>query len=206
MSRLTHIVLLLLVVFSGSTFAKDGSYIQRNNLFPKVKLETSMGDIVIELDRRRAPITSNNFLIYVKEGSYDNTIFHRIIPGFMVQGGGYNLKNEEVRGYDPIFNESGNGRKNNLYTVAMARQQEPHTAKRQFFFNVNNNKHLNPGRDWGYAVFGLILQGAEVVDEMAMVETTYNPETGWGNAPVEPVILKSATILPERPVEPVVTE
>ena len=191
------LLLCVLLSFQFPTLAaKDGSEIQADELYPRVKLETSMGDIEVELDRKRAPITVNNFLRYVNRGSYDNTIFHRIVPNFVVQGGGYDAEFNAQPAFTPIFNESGNGLKNDLYTIAMARQDSPHSANRQFFFNAKDNDSLNPGRRWGYTVFGQILSGAEVVDAMATVETEYNMKVGWQNVPVEPVMLIKATILP----------
>ena len=191
------LLLCVLLSFQFPTLAaKDGSEIQADELYPRVKLETSMGDIEVELDRKRAPITVNNFLRYVNRGSYDNTIFHRIVPNFVVQGGGYDAEFNAQPAFPPIFNESGNGLKNDLYTIAMARQDSPHSANRQFFFNAKDNDSLNPGRRWGYTVFGQILSGAEVVDAMATVETEYNMKVGWQNVPVEPVMLIKATILP----------
>lgn len=174
----------------------DGSQIQPDNYYPRVKLETTMGDIVVELDRRRAPITTNNFLRYVDKRSYEDTVFHRIIPGFVVQGGGYDEDFREKPKFPAIFNESGNGMKNEMYTIAMARQDDPHTANRQFFFNVNDNTSLDPGRDWGYAVFGMIVEGSDVVDKMSEVETEYSIKMNQPNVPVTPIILKKAIILP----------
>ena len=177
--------------------ADDGSQIQPDNYYPRVKLETSMGDIVIELDRRKAPITVNNFLRYVDKRSYEETIFHRVVPGFVVQGGGYTVDFDEKPSYPEIYNESGNGLKNSLYSVAMARQNDPHTATRQFFFNLDDNDSLDPGRNWGYTVFGAVVEGYEVVDAMGEVETEYKALLGFADAPVEPIILHKATVLPE---------
>lgn len=203
MSRLINILLSFCLVCASHAIAmNDGSHLQPHNLFPKVKFETDAGNIVVELDRRRAPLTVNNFLRYVEKGSYNDTLFHRIVPGFAVQGGGYDIDFRELPSFGKIFNESGNGLKNDMYTIAMARQDAPHSAQRQFFFNVVDNDYLNPGRNWGYAVFGLIVEGAEVVDALAEVETGYNIELGWKNVPVEPVMLKKVTLLPE----PVLTQ
>ena len=177
--------------------ADDGSQIQPDNYYPRVKLETSMGDIVIELDRRKAPITVNNFLRYVDKRSYEETIFHRVVPGFVVQGGCYTVDFDEKPSYPEIYNESGNGLKNSLYSVAMARQNDPHTATRQFFFNLDDNDSLDPGRNWGYTVFGAVVEGYEVVDAMGEVETEYKALLGFADAPVEPIILHKATVLPE---------
>ncbi|MEW9798406.1 peptidylprolyl isomerase [Alteromonas sp. CYL-A6] len=199
MLRAILLTLLLVLMTPASALAKkkdDGSQIQPDNYYPRVKLETTMGDIVVELDRRRAPITANNFLNYVDKGSYNNTIFHRVVPGFVVQGGGYTPEFDEKVDFGDIFNESGNGMKNSLHTIAMARQNDPHTANRQFFFNVNDNTNLDPGRDWGYAVFGMIVEGEDVVDAMSEVETEYQLLLNAPNVPVEPIILKKALVLP----------
>jgi peptidyl-prolyl cis-trans isomerase A (cyclophilin A) len=174
----------------------DGSHVQPDNYYPRVKFETTMGDIVVELDRRRAPITVNNFLRYVDKRAYEDTIFHRIVPGFVVQGGGYTADFNGKSNFPDIFNESGNGLTNDLHTIAMARQNDPHTANRQFFFNVNDNSSLNPGRDWGYAVFGVIVEGEDVVDAMSEVETEYSLRLNANNVPIDPIIIKKVTVLP----------
>jgi peptidyl-prolyl cis-trans isomerase A (cyclophilin A) len=203
-SRFSLVLFTLFVLFAN-TFAEaqkkksDGSEIQPQNLFPKVKLETSMGTIVIELDRNKAPITSNNFLRYVSKYNYDGTIFHRIISDFVVQGGGYDAEMKKKPVLGKIFNESGNGLKNVLYTIAMARERDPHSADRQFYFNMNKNTTLDPGRGgWGYAVFGTVSEGYEVLDAMAAVETDIDEGTGWADVPKELVILNKATILPQE--------
>ncbi|QPG05278.1 peptidylprolyl isomerase [Salinimonas marina] len=192
-------LMLILMVVTTSVIAKDkedGSNVQPDNFYPRVKMQTTMGDIVVELDRRRAPITSNNFLRYVSKNGYNGTLFHRAVPGFVVQGGGYNTDFDEKPSYPEIFNESGNGMKNELYTIAMARQNGPHTATRQFFFNVNDNPSLDPGKEWGYAVFGMIVEGQEVVDKMMEVETEYQLRLREPNSPIEPIVLEKATVLP----------
>ena len=146
-----------------------------DNLFPTVRLETSMGDIIVELNRMRAPVTANNFLRYVLAGEYDGTIFHRVMPGFVVQGGGYTESFEERELHLPIINESGNGLKNLPMTVAMARFDDPHSATNQFYFNLSANASLDPNpRSWGYTVFGQVISGMEVVEAIAAVETGYN--------------------------------
>ena len=194
------ISIFMTLLFSATSTAQkvdDGSQIQKRNAYPRVQLETSMGNIVIELSRRKAPITVNNFLRYVDKGMYNNTLFHRIIPGFVVQGGGYNLEFEEKVAFDPIFNESGNGMKNKPYTIAMARQNDPHSAARQFFFNVGENKSLDPGRRWGYAVFGMVTEGMEILDAISLVETGVDDVIGLPDVPLEPVVIQKATVLPE---------
>jgi len=166
-----------------------------DNMFPSVKLETSMGDIVVELNRMRAPITVNNFLRYVLEGEYDGTIFHRVMPGFVVQGGGYTKDIDEPTEHEPIFNESGNGLKNITGSIAMARFDDPHTATRQFYFNMNNNTSLDPNsRSWGYAVFGMVVSGMEVLEAISAVETGYYEPLDAEDVPKVPVILIKASV------------
>ena len=168
-----------------------------DNLFPSVRLETSMGEIVVELDRRRAPVTVNNFLRYVTEGRYDGTIFHRVMPGFVVQGGGYTETIEERDPHPPIINESGNGLMNMPMTVAMARYDDPHSATNQFYFNLAANASLDPSpRSWGYAVFGQVVSGQEVVEAIAAVATGYHEPLDAENVPLAPIKILSATVLP----------
>lgn len=166
------------------------------NAFPSVRLETSMGDIIIELNRRRAPVTANNFLRYVLNGSYNNTIFHRVMPGFVVQGGGYTETIEERETYAPIINESGNGLKNQPMTVAMARYDDPHSATNQFYFNLEDNASLDPNRrSWGYAVFAEVITGWEVVTAISEVETGYSEALDAEDVPLAPIKIISATVL-----------
>ncbi len=166
-----------------------------DNMFPMVKLETSMGDIVVELNRMRAPITTNNFLRYVLEGEYDGTIFHRVMPGFVVQGGGYTPEIEEKTMHEDIFNESGNGLKNITGSIAMARYDDPHTATRQFYFNMNNNASLDPNsKNWGYAVFGMVVSGMEVLEAIAAVKTGYSEALDAQDVPLVPVLLIRASV------------
>jgi len=169
-----------------------------DNLFPSVKLETSMGDIVVELDRLKAPVTVNNFLRYVTAGRYDGTIFHRVEPEFVIQGGGYDAAFEETPEYPAIVNESGNGLKNLKWSIAMARFDDPHTATGQFFFNLDDNSSLDPGRRWGYAVFGIVLEGKDVLTEMAGVETEYNENLDAVAVPVTTVLIKKVTLLEQQ--------
>lgn len=165
------------------------------NMFPTVLLKTSMGDVVIELNRRRAPVTANNFLRYVLAGAYDGTIFHRVMPGFVVQGGGYTETIEERELFPPIINESGNGLKNLPMTVAMARFDDPHSATSQFYFNLADNASLDPNpRSWGYAVFGDVISGWDVVTAIAEVKTGYNEQLDAEDVPMVPVKILSATV------------
>ena len=166
-----------------------------DNMFPTIKLETSMGDIEVELNRMRAPATSNNFLRYVLEGEYDGTIFHRVMPGFVVQGGGYTKDIEEKTMHENVLNESGNGLQNITGSIAMARYDDPHSATRQFYFNMSDNSSLDPGsRNWGYTVFGEVVSGMEVLEAIAEVETGYSEDLDAGDVPVTPVLLIRATV------------
>jgi peptidyl-prolyl cis-trans isomerase A (cyclophilin A) len=140
----------------------------------------------------------NNFLSYVKGKHYDNTLFHRLEPEFVLQGGGYDANFKAIEELKPIFNESGNGLKNQLGTIAMARLNDPHSATSQFFFNLQDNSHLDPGRSWGYAVFGYIVEGLDVLEKIRAIQTDTSIELGWPNVPVEKVLLKSAFVLPEQ--------
>ena len=162
-----------------------------------VRLETSMGDIIIELDRQAAPVTTANFLEYAGSGFYDGTIFHRIIRGFMIQGGGFTTKMEKKKTRDPIVNEANNGLSNVRGTIAMARTSDPNSATCQFFINHADNTPLdyNENRNPGYAVFGKVIEGMDVVDAIAEVKTT--TRNGMDDVPIEPMIIKSATIVPE---------
>ena len=169
-----------------------------DNFFPSVRLETSMGDIVVELNRLRAPATSNNFLRYVIEGQYDGTIFHRVMADFVVQGGGYSENMEERELHSPLINESGNGLKNMPMSIAMARYDDPHSATSQFYFNLSANSSLDPNSgNWGYAVFGEVISGQDIVSAIAGVETGYNEDLDASDVPLKPVFILSATVLEE---------
>ena len=162
---------------------------------PKVKLSTSMGDIVVQLDPAKAPKTVENFLQYVKDKHYDGTIFHRIIDGFMVQGGGFTADMAQKPVRAPIALEAANGLKNDKYTIAMARTNVPDSATAQFFINVKDNAMLNarqPSGD-GYAVFGKVVQGTDVVDKIKAVAT--GNKGGHQNVPSSPVTITSATVV-----------
>ena len=164
---------------------------------PVVELDTNMGAIVIELNEEKAPKTVENFLNYVKSGHYDGTIFHRIIDGFMIQGGGMDAEMNEKATNAPVENEADNGLKNDKGTIAMARTQDPHSATSQFFINVKNNAFLNHSgknmQGWGYTVFGKVTSGMDVIDKMRGV-----PTGRFGmhaDVPNEPVVINSATII-----------
>lgn len=163
----------------------------------KVKLSTSQGDILIQLEAEKAPLSAENFLQYVRDGHYDGTVFHRVIDGFMIQGGGFEpgLKQKPTR--DPIKNEAQNGLKNETYTLAMARTPDPDSATAQFFINVANNDFLNftspDPRGFGYAVFGKVIEGTEVVDQIKKVKT--GSKGFHQDVPVEDVVIVKAEIV-----------
>lgn len=161
-----------------------------------VKLETSMGDIQIELNEEKAPVTVENFLNYVRDGFFDGTIFHRVIPNFMIQGGGFNDQMMQKMTRDPIKNEADNGLNNDHGTIAMARTQDPDSATAQFFINHKDNDFLNytaPNvQGWGYCVFGKVIDGMEVIDAIAGVRTTNR--SGHSDVPEEVITITTATI------------
>ena len=164
----------------------------------QVKLSTNHGDIVIELNAEKAPITVANFIEYVKAGHYENTVFHRVIGNFMIQGGGFEPGMKEKKDKRPsIQNEADNGLPNEKYTVAMARTMEPHSASAQFFINVADNSFLNhtapTAQGWGYAVFGKVVEGQDVVDKIKGVKTT--SKAGHQDVPAEDVIVEKAEII-----------
>jgi cyclophilin family peptidyl-prolyl cis-trans isomerase len=161
-------------------------------IMESVKLETRLGEIVIELDRGRAPVTVENFLGYVKDGFFDGTIFHRVIPDFMIQGGGLTADMSQKKTRAAIKNEAANGLANDRGTVAMARTNDPDSATAQFFINLADNDFLNfqgPSNP-GYAVFGRVVGGMDVVDSIAAVQTTSSGQ--HDDVPVEPVVIRSA--------------
>lgn len=164
---------------------------------PVVKLETSLGDIVLRLDATKAPRTVANFVEYVRAGHYDGTIFHRVIRDFMIQGGGMTADLQEKPTRAPVRNEADNGLENRRYTIAMARTPEPHSATSQFFINTRDNAFLNyrnaTPQGWGYAVFGKVIRGQNVVDKIAAVDTSRRGY--FDDVPKEPVVIKRATVV-----------
>ncbi|MEV6208554.1 peptidylprolyl isomerase [Kitasatospora sp. NPDC051914] len=164
-----------------------------------VRLTTNLGAIDLELEDAKAPATVANFVQYVREGHYDGTVFHRVIDGFMIQGGGFTPEMKQKPTRAAIANEAENGLTNDTYTVAMARTSDPHSATAQFFVNVNDNAFLNykssTPAGWGYAVFGRVVAGQDVVDSIKGVRT--GNRGGHGDVPVEPVVIEKAEILSE---------
>jgi len=163
-----------------------------------VKLQTSMGDVIIELNEQAAPVTVKNFLGYVEDGFFNGKIFHRVIRDFMIQGGGFTAEMTQSQTRDPIINEANNGLKNDRGTIAMARTNDPDSATAQFFINHKNNDFLNYAgkNNPGYAVFGNTIEGIDIVDAIASVQTT--TRAGMDDVPVEPVVIISAEVVSEK--------
>lgn len=187
-SRRSALVLAAALTFAATGYAQSAAA-------PRVKLATSAGDIVVELDAAKAPKSVENFLQYVKDKHYDGTVFHRVIDGFMIQGGGFTADLQQKPTRAPIPLEASNGLKNDKYTIAMARTGNPNSATSQFFINVKNNDSLNaPNPDgYGYTVFGKVVAGTDVVDKIRAVAT--GNKGGMQNVPLEAVTIKSATLL-----------
>ncbi len=185
----------IMLAVAMTIFASSAAQAQGENKM--IKFETSMGDFVVKLNEEKAPITSANFLRYVNEGFYDGTIFHRVISNFMIQGGGFSQEMKQKDNHGSIENEADNGLKNNKYTIAMARTQEPHSASSQFFINTKNNSFLDfsspTPQGWGYAVFGEVVEGMDVIDKIEGVQTTTH---GFhSDVPVEQVIINKASVV-----------
>ncbi|MFW5500657.1 MULTISPECIES: peptidylprolyl isomerase [unclassified Maridesulfovibrio] len=184
-------ILLVSALFCAALFAGTANA-AGSKVF--VKLQTSMGNIVLELDKAKAPITVENFLRYVNEGHYSGTIFHRVIDGFMIQGGNFDKNMKQKPTHAPIENEARNGLYNDKYTIAMARTNDPHSATDQFFINVKDNSFLNfkseSGSGWGYAVFGKVIGGKKVVDKIAKTVTFRKGH--FSDVPVKPITIIKA--------------
>ena len=182
-------VLILLVLSAlGAAVAED-----KDPAHPHVRVETTEGSFVLELDGQRAPLTVRNFLSLVDSGHYDGTIFHRVIPNFMIQGGGFTPDLKDREPDNTIPNESGNGLSNTYGTIAMARTADPHSAGAQFFVNVADNSRLDPSpQGWGYTVFGYVLEGMEVVDKIA-ASRTGSAGRFKQDVPLVPVVIKTVS-------------
>lgn len=178
---------LFVFAWAGVASSQDGA-----PAYPRVELKTTEGTLVMELDRRRAPLTVAHFLDLVDAGYYEGTIFHRVIPNFVAQAGGFNRDFERMESDAQIVNESGNGLTNLRGTIAMARLAEPHTANAQFFINIADNRSLDPQPDrWGYAVFGYVVEGMDVIDKIAEIPTGPGGRFSQ-DVPVAAVIIESA--------------
>ncbi|MCL9782206.1 peptidylprolyl isomerase [Vibrio sp. S4M6] len=161
---------------------------------PEVKFETNVGNFTVELNTEKAPITTKNFLRYVNDGSYVGSIFHRVIPGFMVQGGGFDKEMNRLNSYPPIKNEASNGLKNLKATIAMARTSDPNSATRQFFINLVNNDFLDHSATQdGYAVFGKVVKGFNVIEDIAKKPTHSLGQ--MRNVPIQPIVITNVTLL-----------
>ena len=186
--KLKHLFILTLAAVPGGALAAD----------PQVDIKTNLGTIRLELYPAKAPKSVANFLQYAKDGHFNGTIFHRVIPNFMIQGGGFDksMKQKDTRA--PIENEAKNGLKNDLGTIAMARTNQPHSASAQWFINLKNNDFLNyPGQDgWGYAVFGKVVSGMDVVNKIAKVPT--GSSGMHQDVPRDPVIIESVTVVGDK--------
>jgi peptidyl-prolyl cis-trans isomerase B (cyclophilin B) len=187
-------VYLMLFLFSTLSFATEN---KMSDTQTKVKMTTSLGAIVIQLDNAKAPVSAANFADYVKQGFYNGTIFHRVIPGFMAQGGGFDTKFEQKATKAPIKNEADNGLKNKRGTLAMARTNDPNSATAQFFINYKDNSfldHTSPSPSgWGYAVFGEVIEGMDVVDQMAKQPT--GNRSGHQDVPKTDIVIETAEII-----------
>ena len=183
-------VALLLTLWSLAAAAQPAT-----SLAPRVRVETTEGDFVIELDAVRAPLTAENFLRYVRDGAYDGTVFHRVIPNFVVQGGGFDEKLAQRAPRAPIPNESGNGLSNRRGTLGLAREDSPHSGSSQFYFNLVDNLGLDPlPSRWGYAVFGRVIEGMEVIDRIAHLPTETVASFG-SDVPVARPLIRRAYVI-----------
>jgi len=185
-----------IVLAPTSAFTQNNQPDKEGNHMVKVTMDTSKGVIKLELDADKAPLTVTNFVEYAKSGFYDNTIFHRVIPGFMIQGGGFDPDMKQKTTRAPVKNEASNGLKNLAGTIAMARTSDPHSATAQIFINCVDNDFLNfkseTPQGWGYTVFGKVVEGMDTVKTIEKVST--GTSSGMGDVPVEPVIIRAVTI------------
>lgn len=189
------LVCLMLLFFTTLSFAKEN---KMSDTHSKVKLTTNLGSIVIQLDNAKAPVSAANFVDYVKQGFYNGTIFHRVIKGFMAQGGGFDASFKQKPTGAPIKNEADNGLKNKRGTLAMARTSDPNSATAQFFINYKDNSFLDytapTVQGWGYAVFGEVTEGMDVVDAMAQ-KPTGSRAGGFTDVPKDDIIIEKAEII-----------
>ncbi|WP_024872722.1 peptidylprolyl isomerase [Tolumonas lignilytica] len=162
---------------------------------PRVEMQTNLGNIVVELEADKAPKTVANFLSYVDDGSYNHSLFHRVIPGFVAQGGGYNSDFTPLPTHNPVENESNNGLSNRRGTLAMARMSDPNSATRQFYFNLNDNLSLDANVQPGYTVFGTVVSGMDVLEKIADEPTTVDPKLRASDVPTDPIVITKVTRL-----------
>jgi len=198
LQRLTRIILAFcLLSFTAASFAATATTKKPTRAKPMIKLQTNFGPITLELDAKAAPVTVANFVQYVRDGHYNGTIFHRVIEGFMIQGGGFTADMEQKATRAPIKNEADNGLKNVAYSVAMARTPNPDSATSQFFINIADNAFLNfrepSAQGYGYCVFGRVSEGQDTVDRIRKVRT--GTRAGMQDVPVEDVVIESAEVV-----------
>jgi len=190
-------IYLLMTTISSTSQAADARH-------PQIDIQTNMGSIVVELDGEKAPKTVENFLAYVRDGHYNGTIFHRVIPGFMIQGGGYTAQFQQKPTRAPVKNEADNGLKNARGTLAMARTSDPHSASAQFFINTVDNDFLDyrspTQQGWGYAVFGKVISGMDVVDKISKLKR--GPAGPFpSDVPADTVVIEKATVMDGKPAQ-----
>ncbi|MDQ7834895.1 MAG: peptidylprolyl isomerase [Humidesulfovibrio sp.] len=193
------LVIVMTLALSGLALAQGNPAATPQPGKTLVKIETTKGDIVLQLFKDKAPQSVGSFLKYAKSGHYDGTIFHRVINSFMIQGGGFDIMMQEKPTGAPIRNEADNGLKNSLYTIAMARTSDPHSASAQFYINVKDNRSLDfrskTEEGWGYAVFGVVVDGKRVVDEIKGVAT--GSRGPYDDVPLKPILIKKVVVLSE---------
>jgi cyclophilin family peptidyl-prolyl cis-trans isomerase len=200
MTRFAALVLALSAALPAAS--QDAPAAVPATLAPRVQIETSAGNFVVEVDTVRAPLTAENFLRYVRDGAYDGTVFHRVIANFVVQGGGYDDRLAERPARGPIPNESGNGLSNRRGTLGLAREDSPHSGSSQFYVNLADNAALDPlPSRWGYAVFGRVVQGMDVVDKIGYMRTETVASFG-SDVPVERPVVRRAYVLDDPPSQP----
>jgi len=192
-------ILCLVVLFqiSNSLLACENfqKEVHPDNLFPEVVITTTLGDITVELDRRRAPLTVNAFLHYIDSKSYDNSLIHRVVADYVVQGGAFSSDLKSITSCGKLFNESGNGLSNRQNTIAMARHNEAHSAETSFYFNLKDNTNLDPNeKSWGYTVFGYVIDGQDVLQKINQVKTGTHAELNAKDVPIEPVLIQSVVL------------
>lgn len=166
-------------------------------MFPEVVFETNLGQIVVELDRQKAPITVNHFLHHLDQGLLNDNLIHRVVKDYVIQTAAFKPDHTELKGCGQLFNESGNGLANSKGTLAMARYNDPHSASLSFFFNMGDNSNLNPSnKGWGYAVFGYVTEGMDVLEKINQTPVDYNAQLDAPNVPVTPVIITKVSLRP----------
>ena len=189
---------LLCLLISINSFAADtcpANEIFPDAMFPEVTFETTAGKIVVELDRQKAPATVNHFLHHLNSKALDDTLVHRVVKDYVIQTAAFKSDGSEVKSCGTVMNESGNGLKNNQGTIAMARYKDPHSASTSFYFNMKDNNNLDPNpKDWGYTVFGLVIEGMDVLEKINNEPVEYNSKLDAPNVPVVPIIIKKVTL------------